>query len=110
MKLIEVLPNGLQSSTEPPIGYIGQAHQAHFLAASDELVEALGKTAKSLEHPPQQVGHEGRHNLVLQGPFTSVQGLLDFEHGLDPSPPILPGKELARTPKDVSSSSPKNCS
>jgi len=89
VEVIEVFQDGFQSSTEPPLCYIGQAHQAHFLAASDKLVEAMGKPPESLEHPPQQVGHEGGHNLVLQGPFTSAQGLLDFEHGLDPSPPVF---------------------
>lgn len=89
MNTVETVANGLQGAAEGASRQIRQRDQAQFLAAGDELIEAAGETTRVFEGAPQQVGDKGGHNLDLQGVLTAAQRLFDFEHGLDPFPPLL---------------------
>jgi hypothetical protein len=67
-----------------------------FLTVAHKFIETAGKTAAMFESAQQQISDKGTHALHGQGILAVAEGALDLEHLLDPLPPILPGKGLAR--------------
>jgi hypothetical protein len=72
------------------------------------FVEALGDLLTDVEE--HEVEKEGGIELELDAIGRGFPEIGKIEYAFSDQEGILPGKELARTPKDVSSSSPKNCS
>ena len=66
-----------------------ERHKAQFLTVAYKLIETAGKTTAMFEGAQQHIGDKGAHDLHRQGILTFPDRALDFEHLLDPLPPVL---------------------